>query len=278
MPEPTPASRVLGALLRASRTLAGLSMDQLVTAGGAGWSKATVSRAENGKRVLDAAKVEEWLHLCGATPQAAAEIRAALETVHRGEMIPFTLPHGPSTQIRYSTLEAEAGRIVVVQAFVVPGLLQTAAYARGVLELFLDAGDDVDSVVDERMIRQAVLDDTGRQFEFLIGEPALRRPMTGEPNAMRRQRDRILDAMLRDHIRVGILPGDEPYGALAMCDIGLFDQMPDGQPPVVMVELPHAEVQLTAPDDTRPYVELVDLLWEHALTGDAAAALIADIL
>ncbi|MFF5176622.1 Scr1 family TA system antitoxin-like transcriptional regulator [Micromonospora sp. NPDC000316] len=60
----------------------------------------------------------------------------------------------------------------------VPGLLQTADYARRILTEMVELHNldiaDVDAAVASRMQRQHLLYDTSKRFEFLLAEPVLR--------------------------------------------------------------------------------------------------------
>jgi Domain of unknown function (DUF5753) len=73
-------------------------------------------------------------------------------------------------------IETRAGTELTYEPTVVPGLLQTAEYARRVVTMFEPsyAELDVPAVVAGRLDRQAALFDPARRFSFLITEGALR--------------------------------------------------------------------------------------------------------
>lgn len=172
-------------------------------------------------------------------------------------------------------LEARASRIITVQPQVVPGLLQTAEYARRLLELVDPTGQrDIPVAVGARMRRQEALYDAGKQFEFILTEAALRWP-AGDRAVMAAQYDRIASVSTLTNVKLGVIPLGEPVSGIPWCDVNVYDELGDDETSVVDVELPHGEVWVTEPDDVTVYLDLVRRLWESALTGDDARALLA---
>lgn len=90
----------------------------------------------------------------------------------------------------------------------IPGLLQTADYARSVLTRYSaihTAPKDVEAAVQARMGRQDILTDQGRSFHFLVWEGALRaRPCP--PAVLSAQLDRIVGRLGPGNVRVGVVP------------------------------------------------------------------------
>jgi transcriptional regulator with XRE-family HTH domain len=101
-------------------------------------------------------------------------------------------------------IEQAASALRSFEASVVPGLLQTEAYARAVLSSGPLAGDEVDGHVASRLDRQAVLDRPHPPLTvFVIDEAALRR---GDPDIMRRQLDHLVELSRRPFVMVHVLP------------------------------------------------------------------------
>jgi len=103
--------------------------------------------------------------------------------------------------------EQEATLIRRFQPLLVPGLLQTEAYARAVLEWggLLDESDAEKSVVS-RMERQAVLSKPRPpQFIALVDDGVLRR-VVGSPALMVEQRERLLKVADLPHISIQVVP------------------------------------------------------------------------
>jgi hypothetical protein len=104
--------------------------------------------------------------------------------------------------------EAKATRVQNYEALVVPGLLQTAEYARAVIQGIAPTISDaeLDNLVAARMARQAVLTrSSAPQFFAVIDEVALRRPV-GEPGVMRRQLAHLLSVAEQPHVTLRVVP------------------------------------------------------------------------
>lgn len=135
------------------------------------------------------------------------------------------------------------------------------------------AARDIPAAVAARMRRQEALYDPSTQFEFMLTEAALRWP-AGERGVMAAQYDRIASVSTLTNVKLGIMPLGEPVSAIPWCDVNIYDELGDQETPVVDIELPHGEVWVTEPDDVRLYLDLVVKLWQSALTGDDARALL----
>jgi hypothetical protein len=101
-------------------------------------------------------------------------------------------------------------RIVHFEVAYIPGVLQTADYARRVLaesaRLHRTEVDDLDVAVAERMRRQQFLYEPGRQFEFLMTEAVLRFVLPEDPAVMRAQLDRLQSVIGMSNVRFGVVP------------------------------------------------------------------------
>jgi hypothetical protein len=76
-------------------------------------------------------------------------------------------------QVEIAELERLTLHIQTFQPTMIPGLLQTADYARRVIELAFEPGD-VARAVAARLERQTVLYDSSKRFDFLLTDGALR--------------------------------------------------------------------------------------------------------
>jgi len=104
--------------------------------------------------------------------------------------------------------EAAAGSIRAYEPTVVPGTLQTPDYARHVIAsgaALHQSPKDVEDAVRERMRRQELLYERGRQFHFILWEGALR-AMVCPRAAMAFQLDRLAGLVGLDTVRLGIIP------------------------------------------------------------------------
>ncbi len=103
--------------------------------------------------------------------------------------------------------EAAAERLCQFELLIVPGLLQTAEYARAYISALAGPGarGDVEALVEVRLRRQDVLDRASSAFVFVLDEAAVRRPIGG-PGVMRTQLVKLAEAADRPNVTVEVLP------------------------------------------------------------------------
>lgn len=96
------------------------------------------------------------------------------------------------------------------EALLVPGLLQTADYARAVFEAWqaVDGNGDTDELVTARLARQAIFDRPAPpSFGAVIDETVLYRCIGG-PKVMHDQLLRLADAGEHPRVTVQVIPAD----------------------------------------------------------------------
>ncbi|WP_343240001.1 helix-turn-helix transcriptional regulator [Streptomyces sp. SID12488] len=118
-------------------------------------------------------------------------------------------PH-PGALSEYIALEDAASRVRTWQLSLIPGLFQTAEYARSVTVTegvgVWEDPDEIERLVDIRMRRQARLhDERPLQMYAVIWEAALRQ-LIGGPGTMRAQLARLLEVAELPNVRVQVLP------------------------------------------------------------------------
>lgn len=252
------------------RKAAGLTGTQLAEA--LGWGAKTgrtkVSKIENGKQQPGPDEIRAWLEACGH-PELTADLLdllADVQTVHtrwrrriRGGHMAIQEDIGQRTQA--------AKRIRNAEVSMIPGLLQTAGYARSIIEAVSAAygTTDVDAAVQARMRRQEVLYDQSKTFEFVITEAALRL-LPCPPQVMAGQLDRLMSMDL-PNVTLGIVPfGTEleimPYNSFLLLDDALTVETWAGK-------------DEDAGDESAVHVRVFDLLMGEAVTGEEARRLIA---
>ncbi|HEY1569920.1 MAG TPA: Scr1 family TA system antitoxin-like transcriptional regulator [Pseudonocardiaceae bacterium] len=182
--------------------------------------------------------------------------------------------HAP-VQRQLARPEAEAVHIVTVELFLVPGLVQTAEYARAVLASAAAemaevlAEPDTDAAVRARIRRQDVLYDPAKQIDIVVTETALRYRACPVP-VLRGQLDRIGGLIGLSNVHIGIIP---LVRQLPVVPLHGYLQLDDQ----IIVELNHTELTVGDPDEVAVYQRITDLLWTVAVEGDAARALLARI-
>jgi transcriptional regulator with XRE-family HTH domain len=257
--------------------LAGLNGYELAEQVGISQSK--VSRIEAGSAVPTIREAGAWAQAAGASDEVLADLvwrtQAALTEVEGWRM---ALRHGlPQLQAEVGALEANARRISNFQPTLVPGLLQTAEYARRVFTLAdVVGGQDYAGAVAARMSRQETLFDEDRRFEFLVTEGALRwRP--GPPKLMLAQLDRVGSVATLSNVSLGLIPQDAEATAVASHGFVIYADPEDDGEPFVRVEVIHGELTISDPDDVAIYSERFSRLGAAAVFDDDVRTLLAKI-
>lgn len=268
----------LGRELRRLRDLAGMSGDEMASVIHKG--QATVSRIESGKAGIALPQVMAWADAVGASAETrqllTALTEAALNEVEtwRTRMAGEGLP---AMQAGQRELEAGAHTIRIFQNAIIPALLHTDEYARRVFAVtdVLGTGDYA-AAAARRLERQQILLDPGHRFEFLMTEAAVRwKP--GSPAVHAAQLSRVENLAALQNVTVGVLLQDAEWAGVAWTGFNIYEDRDDGQEPVVTIEVPHARLIATDPDDIAIYHTQLDLLRRAARWGDDAIAVLRSI-
>lgn len=116
-----------------------------------------------------------------------------------------TLGHDPNWFKTFTTYEARATSIRVYEALVIPGLLQTPAYARALL-VAGQVVEDVERALDIRMARQRALTKPKPvRLWALVKESVLEDPV-GDLEIMREQLGHLMEMSRRPNIVVRVVP------------------------------------------------------------------------
>lgn len=274
--EPPAKRKRLGAELRKQRKLAGLSGRSL--AARIGVSQAKLSRIELGAAVPSLPEVRAWASTVDASDDTLAHLTALTETALTDVEAWRDVfePGLPRLQQGVQEAEATSRTVRSFQPTLVPGLLQTAEYARRVFTLVdVTGGQDYQAAVAQRLDRQQTLYDTTRHFEFLLTEAVLRwRP--GPPSVLAAQLDRIASVATLDNVTLGIIPFDTEASAVPWHGFTLYEDRGDHDP-YVAVEAQHAYITVSDPRDVDFYRAQLARLREMALAGDDAREFLASV-
>jgi transcriptional regulator with XRE-family HTH domain len=266
--------RRLGGELRGLRDLAGLSGRDLARQLGISQSK--VSRIEAGTTLPSLPEVKAWATAVGASVEVREWLIDTTEAAFT-EVHPWRTALGVRThlqdEVRERELRAKTSR--VFQPSVVPGLLQTADYARRVFGMFqakVYTDEGLAAAVAGRLHRQLALYEHGRRFEFLITEAALRwRP--GPAATLLAQLDRIFSVSTLENVSIGLIPFTKPATVYTSHGFVIYaaDEESD-QGTIATVETIHAQLIIHSPDDVRLYEERWSMLRKMAVFDDEARA------
>jgi len=163
----------------------------------------------------------------------------------------------------YVTLEDSAETIRQYEAELVPGLLQTKAYAEQVIRV--PAGyipdTEVDRRVNVRIARQSLLTrPRAPHLSVILNEAVLRRPVGGT-NVIREQLERLVNVTVRGNVSVRILPfASGVHGGMAACGPFTLLDFPETEhsrepiePPLAYAESLTGAMYLNKPDEVAAY-------------------------
>jgi transcriptional regulator with XRE-family HTH domain len=273
----------LGAELRRLRVLAGLSGTQMAAEMSArlpdaSLSQSTLSRAERGEGVLSAGQIAVWCDITGAGEERRVLVVALAEAAVN-EVIPHSdrLTAGlAAVQTTVQNLERTAQTLRNFQPGFIPGLLQTAEYARRILTM-ADPAANVGEAVAARLARQSRLYEPERRHEFLLTEAALRfRPGPGE-DVHTGQLDHLAAVVTLSTISFGVIPQGAEMYAMIRCGFILYEDREDDRPAFARVETPHATLDASDPADVQTYRDQLGLLRRSAIYGTDAISFVRSI-
>jgi transcriptional regulator with XRE-family HTH domain len=264
-----PAIEALGIRLRDLRRDAGLTGREL--AARCGWPPSKISKIEYGRQTPTEADIRDWCLTCGF-PSEIPDLIAAARFID-AQMLDWrrSLKAGTKRRQRANIAAYEKTTLFRIwEPAVMPGLLQTPAYARGVLTTIVDfygIPDDVDEGVEARIEAQRVLTHGDRRFLLLLGEAALH-TFVGDAEVMRVQLEALLAAMRLPRISLGLVPRSAPYTAPRNNAFTIYDNR------LVTVATYTAELSLTQRHEVATYERAFDRLLSVATFGPEARAMI----
>ncbi|MEU5400942.1 helix-turn-helix transcriptional regulator [Streptomyces sp. NPDC005963] len=206
---PVVRRRQLGEELRKLRLASGLTSRRAGEL--ADWHQSKVSRIETGASGVKPDDVRLLLDLYAVTDP---QLRTLLETLAGaadgggGRWWHAYRSVLPPEYRDFISLESQANRVRSMETSVVPGLLQTAEYARAITRATLEELPEttVDQLVHVRMTRQAVLRRADPlQLSVILDEAALRREIGGT-RVMKAQLRVLADWAALPHIQVQVMP------------------------------------------------------------------------
>ena len=238
------------------------------------WSVSKLVRIENGTVGISVNDTKALLALYGAAePETVADLLGLAADSRRRMWWAKHRDHVPATFLEFIGLEDDATQIRQYNPFVVPGLVQTAEYARTLAAR--DAGAPVTRQVEIRMQRQRLLFDRTDPPEYIaiLDESVLYRPF-GNETVLRDQLNALLDHMREDHIDLAVVPTEtvgRPGVPVGFVMLGFADEKDDS---VVFYDQPGSDVAAEAPADVARFAEVFDRLLALGLRGaDAIAAI-----
>jgi transcriptional regulator with XRE-family HTH domain len=267
------ARMALGGRLRELREQAGLTGKQLAES--LSWQASKVSKIENGKQTPSASDIESWTEKTNSKDQAASLLASlrTLEVQHAEWQRIFRGGIRPR-QNSLAELDQKTRFFRVFEATVIPGLLQTAEYARSRfaegIRIF-KLPNDVNEAVEGRVKRQDIFYRPDKRFHFILTEAALRFRMCSVP-AMLGQLDRLVSLSALPNVKLGIIGFETRYTASPWHGFWIYDD------DKVLVETYSAALNLAQPQEVELYANVFGELSSVASYGRAARAIITRVI
>ncbi|MCB5183045.1 helix-turn-helix domain-containing protein [Streptomyces antimicrobicus] len=202
--EQRPASRLLGDELRFHRERLGYTLADAAQRIRASTSK--ISRLERGESPAKPRDVYELAEFYGLSREQRSQLDQLLAQTGNADTYARFADVTPNYLRRLIRLEGHAQKISVFEPRVVPGLLQTEAYADAIVRLTEAHLSDsaIKRIVELRMQRQLLLTQGGPLLDALISEDVLRR-LFGDPCVMVDQMEYLLHATQSKGINVRVV-------------------------------------------------------------------------
>jgi transcriptional regulator with XRE-family HTH domain len=275
---PTVRRRRLATELREIRESKGESGDAVAKA--LHWSPSKISRYERAKTGLPPGEVERLLDYYEITgPRRELLLALARDASKKGWWEDYGDSLSPDYQ-QFIGLEDEASAIAVWQFDVVPGLLQSEAYARSVISTYSQietvTPGMIDRLVKVRMRRQHIVNrESGLELSVVIDESVLQRRV-GDDNIMYEQLQRLARDADRPSVTVQVLPLNEPHPVFAESFVIFrFDADSDaGLKDVVSIEHLRNDFSLEGEKETYLHWVAFQMLTRAALDPDRSKELI----
>lgn len=282
IPRSRPGSSTRGALaarLIELRAAAGLSGNALAKRMGVVQSR--VWKIEHGDLMPTEDDIKAWTaaaardDLTGDLLDILAEART-----EQAFGVEFRRKGGPAAyQDRVRAVEEAATRVGEFQVAVIPGILQTAEYARSLMTMpaglrSWDADDAaIEATVDGRLRRQEILHRPGKRIQVMLGEGALR-TLVAPPGVLAGQLGKLLSVAQLPSVELGVIGFGQRMPIFPL-GFRVYDN------DLIVVESIAQEKYFTAeedPDEMAAFLEAFNKLRQAASTGADAAAIIQQAL
>ncbi len=273
-PSSTLPRRQLGKFLRESRDAIGFSIAR--AAKEVDLSSAALQRIETGQvQKVSRALVQA---LCAMYDVSQEDTAAAVDLAVQARAKSWHHLYGgmfSNAFNMYIGSESAARRLTTCQDQCIPGLLQTADYARAIISASpqFTSREDIERRVELRIKRQALITrrTTPVELDAVLHISVLYRA-TGGARTMARALRQLADLSTRPNITIRIQPYSAgltwgiPHSSFVIMDFERNAKGETVEPPVVFIEGgPAPDVYLEKPDEVRRYRELVAAIRDTCL-------------
>ncbi|MCR6483410.1 helix-turn-helix transcriptional regulator [Amycolatopsis sp. OK19-0408] len=261
----TPRARALAAGLREVREAHGVGLRQLARI--LGFAPQVLSLWEKGLRlptVADVALILGFFEVRGEKQKYLLELAGS---AREPDWVTANLPS-------LSHCEQGATRLTNWEIGIVPGLLQTADYARAIFESSNLSVNQVDARVVARMDRQKMLTAPDPVTLHAILDERVLASTVGNEDIMSDQMDRLLETSRLPHVSVRVLPATAGFHPGRVGSFMLMEYA--AGPPIVLLEHHRCSVFLSAADKVTSFRKLAKVVTEAAMSEDHSRERIAE--
>jgi transcriptional regulator with XRE-family HTH domain len=260
---------VLGRRLQELREAAGIRREEAARV--LRVAPATVRRMEMAEVALKIPYVQVLLTTYGVADDEAAAFVALTEEANQPgwwQRFHDVLPDWFSL---YVSLEGAARLIRSYEPHFVPGLLQTEAYARAVMEagtIGQTGPEAIERHVSLRMARQRLLErENPPHLWVIMDETVLRRPVSNRGEVMREQLDRLLEFAERDGVTLQVAEFENGPHPGTYAPFSLFRFAEPELPDMVFTEYLTGALYLDSRKEVSMHLEVLDHMSAHAASA-----------
>jgi transcriptional regulator with XRE-family HTH domain len=273
VPKVSPQRVALGARLqeiRASKFRSGAALARHL-----GWVQTRVNKLEHGYQLPSPEDLDAWV----AATESGPDVRAELGNLLTQARIQYSswaevYRSGGIADRQADIAMEEAGAEILrgYQPSMIPGLLQTVAYARELLTipggvvLTGATPDRIEALIAERVKRQGLLYEPGRLVQIVLGQAALTVHF-GSIETLLGQLDRLVAMSALPSLDLRVLPSAVASPVMPLSGFWLGEA-------AAYIETLTAEQTLAGPDDLALYRRAFELLHAASAAGPDAVALI----
>lgn len=266
----SPKARLLGAELRALRENADMTVRGLAKL--LDVAQATVSRYERGERAAKPEYVARILGTLGVNGARYDEIVEFAITASEPNLITDGSKGLHRHLIELSEFDRAANHVIHVAPLLVPGPMQTRAYAREVMSVL--PADERDIRVELRMARREAIDPP-REVDVVIAERVLRDGLGGS-QVMSEQLRQLAELSLRPNVAIRVLPVGIGSWTIAHDGAFVLYQFPKAAP-ILHLDHYRGPAFLYDRQDVGAYLEAIDALLDAAMSPEKSIELVSEL-
>ncbi|MEU8760633.1 helix-turn-helix transcriptional regulator [Streptomyces sp. NPDC048659] len=236
-----------------------------------GWPHSKVYKLEGGRQTATSEDLRAWVEAV-RQPDVLPELHTRLrgfESHIRSWRRQLAAGHRP-VQDTWNVAVDQARVIHAWEESVIPGMLQTADYARHIFLRYAELQGtkrDTEDAVRARIRRQDWLYQSGRRLHALVWEAALHAQVC-PPSVLAGQLDRLAAIVGMDTVELGVVPLGAPLRIPAASGFWVLDER------LVIAEDWHSESWLDDADVVATYLKVWRTLARSAVGGADAQELI----